>query len=70
MLRSRYKHIFICFDNDAPGLLDGQNLEAATGFKNVVLPPFPEGKDISDLFKARGKEEFIKIVKPLFDDYQ
>lgn len=67
VLKSRFKHIFICFDNDLPGLLDGQNLEIATGFKNIVLPAFPEGKDISDLYKARGKEEFIKIVKPLFD---
>lgn len=67
VLKSRFKQIYICFDNDAPGLLDGQSLEMATGFKNVVLPTFPEGKDISDLYKARGKEEFIKIVKPLFD---
>jgi hypothetical protein len=67
VLRNRFKYIFICFDNDLPGLLDGQNLEISTGFKNVVLPAFSEGKDISDLYKARGKEEFIKIVKPLFE---
>lgn len=67
VLRKRFKHIFICFDNDLPGLLDGQKLEIATGFKNVVLPAFPEGKDVSDFFKARGKEEFISIVKPLFN---
>ena len=67
VLRQCYKHIFICFDNDAPGLLDGEELAMKTGFKNVVLPYFSEGKDISDLFKARGKEEFINIVKPLFD---
>jgi hypothetical protein len=67
VLRSRFKHIFICFDNDAPGLLDGEELALKTGFKNVVLPYFPEGKDVSDLYKARGKEEFINIVKPLFD---
>ena len=67
VLKSRFKHIFICFDNDAPGLLDGEELSLKTGFKNVVLPFFDEGKDIADLFKAKGKEEFIKIVKPLFD---
>lgn len=70
VLKSRFRHIFICFDNDKPGLKDGLSLSLHTGFKNVVLPPFPEGKDISDLYKAKGKEEFIKIVKPLFDDYQ
>jgi hypothetical protein len=67
VLKKRFRHIFICFDNDAPGLLDGEELSLKTGFKNVVLPIFPEGKDISDLYKARGKEEFIKIVKPLFE---
>ena len=64
---SRFKNIFICFDNDLPGLLDGQNFESATGFRNVVLPAFPEGKDLSDFYKARGKEEFIRVIKPLFD---
>ena len=67
VLRSRFKYIFICFDNDLPGLLDGQNFEIATRFKNVVLPAFPEGKNIADFFKARGKEEFIRVIKPLFD---
>jgi DNA primase len=67
VLKKRFKHIFICFDNDAPGLLDGEELALKTGFKNVVLPHFEEGKDVSDLYKAKGKEEFIKIVKPLFD---
>lgn len=67
VLKKRFKHIFICFDNDAPGLLDGEELALKTGFKNVVLPYFPEGKDISDLYKAKGKEEFIKTIKPLFD---
>ena len=66
VLRSRYKNIFICFDNDEPGLKDGEMLSSDTGFKNVVLPKFPEGKDLSDLYKAVGKEKFIEIVKPLF----
>lgn len=66
VLRKRYKHIYICFDNDEPGLRDGEKLSAETGFDNVVLPKFSEGKDISDLYKAKGKEVFISIVKPLF----
>lgn len=66
VLKSRYKHIFICFDNDAPGLKDGEELSAKTGFRNVVLPPFAEGKDISDFYKAKGREEFVNVIKPLF----
>ena len=67
VLRQRFRHVFICFDNDAPGLEDGLNFSLQTGFQNVVLPQFEEGKDLSDLYKAKGKEEFINIVKPLFD---
>lgn len=65
-LKRRYKQIFICLDNDEPGLKDAQKLAEETGFTNVVLPSFNGGKDISDLFKAKGKEEFLKIIKPLF----
>lgn len=67
VLKQRYRNVYICFDNDEPGLRDGEELSQRTGFKNVVLPHFDEGKDISDMFKAKGKEEFIKIVKPLFN---
>lgn len=65
-LKRRYKQIFICLDNDKPGLNDAKKLSEETGFINVVLPPFNEGKDISDLYKAKGKEEFLRIIKPLF----
>lgn len=65
-LRKRYKRIFICFDNDAPGLADGESLARQTGFTNVILPKFEGGKDLSDLYKVKGREEFINIVSPLF----
>lgn len=65
-LRRRYRQVFICLDNDEPGIKDAQKLSEETGFTNVVLPHFDEGKDISDLFKAKGKEEFLRIIKPLF----
>lgn len=65
-LKRRYKQVFICLDNDKPGLKDAQKLSKETGFTNVVLPPFNEGKDISDLYKAKGKDEFLRIIKPLF----
>lgn len=66
-LKRRFKQIFICLDNDEPGLKDAEKLAEETGFTNVVLPPFDEGKDISDLYKAKGKKKFLKIVSPLFN---
>ena len=67
VLKSRFKHIYVCFDNDEQGLHGGKVFSAQTGFQNVVLPSFDGGKDISDLYHVKGKEEFIKTVKPLFN---
>ena len=65
-LKRRYKCICILFDNDEAGLKDGEKLSMATGFINLVLPEFEGGKDVSDLFKAKGREEFLNIMKSLF----
>ena len=69
VLEKRFRHIFICFDNDIAGLLDGENLSLKTGFTNIVLPAFEGGKDISDMYKVMGREKFISIVKPLFESH-
>lgn len=65
-LRRRYKNIFICLDNDKPGLKDAESLAENTGFINIVLPYFEGGKDISDLYKIKGKKQFVEIMKNLF----
>jgi hypothetical protein len=68
VLKSRYKRIYILFDNDAPGIKDGEVLSKETGFKNIILPTFDGGKDISDLYKTlNSHNEFVKIIKGLFD---
>lgn len=74
VLRSRFKDIYICLDNDAPGLVDAQRDAEEYNFINVVIPQFDGGKDISDLYKVtNNKKEFIRIFKELFqeahDDY-
>ena len=66
-LKSRFSHVFILFDNDATGLDDGWKLSAETGFTNLVLPPFEGGKDVSDLYKAVGKEKFLEIIRETFE---
>lgn len=67
-LKRRYKQIYICLDNDKAGLLDADKLAKSTGFKNIILPEFNGGKDISDLYKVlNNKEEFITIMSKLFD---
>lgn len=66
-LKKRYKQIYVCLDNDKVGLQDAEKLTKQTGFTNVVLPFFTDGKDISDLFRAIGRKEFLKIILPLFN---
>lgn len=65
-LRKRYKKVCICLDNDKWGLQDAEKLSANTGFTNIILPHVDGAKDISDLFKILGKENFVKTLKPLF----
>ena len=65
-LKNRYNEVYICLDNDKAGILDAKELASKTGFTNVVLPQFKGGKDISDLYKVKGKDNFLKIILPLF----
>jgi hypothetical protein len=65
-LKRRFTKIYILLDNDEAGLKDGKSLAESTGFTNIVIPQFNEGKDISDLYKAKGREAFLKIILPLF----
>ena len=66
-LKKRYKKIFILFDNDKAGLIDGEKLALSTGFTNIVLPEFEGGKDISDLYHSlQNKEKFKETMIGLF----
>lgn len=66
-LKERYENIYILLDNDAPGLKDAEILAEKTGFKNIILPKFEGGKDISDFFKIKGKQVFISTINKLFN---
>lgn len=67
VLRDRYKHIFICLDNDSPGIIDADKLSQKTGFTNIVLPQFEGGKDISDFYHViNNKQQFQSIISKLF----
>jgi hypothetical protein len=67
-LTSRFNKVFILFDNDEAGVADSLKLSAETGFLNLTLPPFKEGKDASDLYKAVGKQRFKEIIMYLFEE--
>lgn len=67
-LKRRFNKVYILLDNDTAGLKDGVSLAKATGFINLILPQFEGGKDVSDLYKAKGKEAFLQIILPLFNN--
>lgn len=67
-LKRRYSRVYVLFDNDDPGIKDGQQFSERTGFINVVLPKFTGGKDISDGFKFWGAEKFKEIMKSIFKE--
>lgn len=67
-LKRRYNKVFIIFDNDEAGLIDGIKLSESTGFTNIVLPKFEGGKDISDFYYSlQDKEKFKTKIKELFN---
>ena len=69
-LKRRFKKVYVFFDNDEPGIINGQKLSKATGFTNIVLPQFDGGKDISDLyFTLQDKEKFKEVILPLFTNH-
>ena len=68
-LKRRYKNIYVLFDCDATGLIDGKKLSKQTGFTNIVLPEFEGGKDVSDLYYSlQDKDKFKQIILNLFNN--
>jgi DNA primase len=67
-LKRRFKDVFICLDNDEAGLKDAFKLSESTGFINVVIPSFDEGKDISDYYRAYGETSFKTFFGKLISE--
>lgn len=64
-LKKRFTDIYVLLDNDPPGKSDAIKLSEEHNFINVVIPDFPEGKDVSDFMKAYGEETFKAEFKKL-----
>ena len=68
-LKERYEDIFIILDNDKPGMEYARKLSEKTGLRNIILPQFPWGKDISDYYKGlENKEEFKENMLKLINN--
>ncbi len=68
-LKRRYEQIYILFDNDKAGMIDGIKLSESTGFTNIILPQINKAKDISDLYLSlQDKKQFQQIILSLFNN--
>ena len=65
-LKRRYKKIFISFDTDEAGKMDGKKLEERTGFTNVI-PDLGTEKDFSDYYRSLKDKEKFKQLQVLFN---
>ena len=65
-LLKRFKRIIIFWDNDAPGLREGQKWAEKHQLEYIYLP-IGGPKDISDYFKVNGLEKSKEILKQLIN---
>ena len=65
-LKRRYKKIFISFDIDEAGKMDGKKLAERTGFTNVI-PDLGTEKDFSDYYRSLKDKEKFKQLQVLFN---
>ena len=65
-LKRRYKKIFISFDTDEAGKMDGKKLAERTGFTNVI-PDLGTEKDFSDYYRTLKEKEKFKKLQVLFN---
>lgn len=65
-LKRRYMKVFISFDTDKAGLIDGKKLAKRTGFVNII-PNLGSCKDYSDYFKSLQDKTQFKQLKNLFN---
>ena len=65
-LKKRYKKVFISFDTDEAGKMDGKKLAERTGFTNVI-PDLGTEKDFSDYYRSLKDKEKFKQLQVLFN---
>lgn len=65
-LKSKFKTIYIFYDNDATGISTSTTLSEKTGFKSICIPD-RSCKDISDYVKEYSLKAASKLIKNLIN---
>lgn len=62
-LKSRFKTVVICYDNDEPGVRQSKIWSQKFGIPRIELPEDLDGKDIYDFMASgRTKEELLQLI--------
>lgn len=63
-LQLRFDNIFVMYDNDLPGIHNLRLIKSSHPDLNYIwLPRKYKSKDLSDYYKANGREKTIKLIK-------
>ena len=69
-LKTKFKHIVLFYDNDAPGIQCMRKIKKAHPELAVMyIPRKYEAKDISDFRKKYGKEKTLKLIEQAKERY-
>jgi hypothetical protein len=66
-LYTRFDNIVLWYDNDQPGIEQGELRSEQTGLPNVYIPIEYKATDPSDLYKTYGKEVFTEVSRKLLN---
>jgi hypothetical protein len=70
-LKKRFKHIFLLFDNDLPGVRFTNKIRKKYPELIVTLIPRNSGaKDLSDYYVAFGRDKTLKLIKSFIEKWQ
>jgi hypothetical protein len=70
-LKKRFKHIFLLFDNDLPGVRFTNKIRKKYPELIVTLIPRNSGaKDLSDYYFAFGRDKTLKLIKSFIEKWQ
>ena len=70
-LKRRFTNIFVMYDNDLPGIHNLISIKKKYPELNYVwLPRSYKSKDLSDYYKANGREKTINLIKNFLEQWR
>lgn len=68
-LKAHYKHIYLLYDNDVPGLNAAKKIKKSYPDVKILLIPWHFAKDISDFRKLYGYQKTLDLINKAKEYY-